>query len=125
MSKKMSQLDKVGNKNPFTVPENYFDNIAEQVMANLPDQQMEEEERLTLWNRVKPWLYMAAMFAGIALMLKIFVGMPDEKYGDFNLTSAAEMEEFYLYYEEQLASNIYRETVYLGDLNSYEPLKEE
>ena len=32
----------------------------------------------TLWQRVKPWLYMTAMFCGIMLSVRIFVGEPQK-----------------------------------------------
>jgi hypothetical protein len=60
---------------------------------------------------MQPWVYMAAMFAGIALMVKIFVPSPPT----LDLTSTAEIEEFYQYYEEQFANNVYHETLYLDE----------
>ena len=29
--------------------------------------------KVSLWQKCKPWIYMAAMFAGISLMIKTFV----------------------------------------------------
>ena len=67
-------LQKIGKKNPFTVPENYFENFTQELMDKLPAKEaVLQTEAPTLWQRVKPWLYMAAMFCGIMLSVRIFV----------------------------------------------------
>lgn len=115
MSKNVNKLDEIKKDNPFRVPENYFDNLTQNIMSNLPERVSEEQETITLWKRMQPWVYMAAMFAGIALMIKIFVGSPDvSKNAGLNLTSSAEIEEFYQYYEEQLANSYYHESLFLN-----------
>ena len=62
-------LKKVGTQNPFKVPEHYFEDFSEELMNKLP-----EKEILP----VKPWLYMTAMFCGIMLSVRIFVGEPQQ-----------------------------------------------
>ena len=75
---KISQ--KIGKKNPFTVPENYFENFTQELMDKLPAKEaVFQTEAPTLWQRVKPWLYMAAMFCGIMLSVRIFVGNPQQE----------------------------------------------
>lgn len=65
-------LEKVGGKTGFTVPPNYFDNVRNRIMEKLPEYQVQKQPELTLWQRVKPYFYMAAMFAGIWCMMKMF-----------------------------------------------------
>ena len=73
-------LQKIGKKNPFTVPENYFENFTQELMDKLPAKEaVLQTEAPTLWQRVKPWLYMAAMFCGIMLSVRIFVGKPQQE----------------------------------------------
>lgn len=73
-------LQKIGKKNPFTVPENYFENFTQELMDKLPAKEaVLQTEAPTLWQRVKPWLYMAAMFCGIMLSVRIFVGEPQQE----------------------------------------------
>ena len=48
--------EKVGRRNPFTVPEGYFDTFADQLMASLPERQPQVKR---LWLR--PLRYAAAV----------------------------------------------------------------
>ena len=91
MGKEDNILKKVGTQNPFRVPEHYFDNFAEELMSKLPEKEpLSFSAEPTLWQRVKPWLYMAAMFCGIMLSVRIFVGEP--KKDEFPISQAeAEM----------------------------------
>ena len=91
MSQEDKIIAKVGKKNPFTVPENYFEDFTQELMDKLPVKEaVLQVEASTLWQRVKPWLYMAAMFCGIMLSVRIFVGEP--KKDEFPISQAeAEM----------------------------------
>lgn len=65
-------LDKVGKDAGFKVPEGYFENFTEQMMAKLPEAKLTPVVKPTLWHRMRPLVYMAAMFAGIWCMMRIF-----------------------------------------------------
>lgn len=67
-------LKRCGTENPFTVPEGYFERFTEQLMEKLPEREAQPAPKLTLWTRVKPWVYMAAMFCGLMLSVRMFVG---------------------------------------------------
>ena len=113
MSNNMNLLDKIGNKNPFTTPEGYFEGLTEQIMAQLPERTAADSPKvISLWSHVKPWIYMAAMFCGIALMINLYT-QGYSKGTELKLTSGAEIEDFYQYYEEQSAMSVYCETMYL------------
>lgn len=66
-------LRKAGVKNPFKVPDGYFERITSEIMDRLPERQSSSElvKPVTLWDKVKPWVYMAAMFAGAALIIRV------------------------------------------------------
>lgn len=66
-------LKKVGTGNPFRVPDGYFENLTSQVMERLPEKEKIEtvREEPTTWEKVRPWLYMAAMFIGAALIIRV------------------------------------------------------
>lgn len=57
-----------------TVPEGYFDNFVAKMSESLPDEapMALPEPKRTFWNKVRPYAYMAAMFAGIWCMMKMF-----------------------------------------------------
>lgn len=72
-------LSKVGIRNPFKVPEGYFTHFTQELMEKLPEKEIQPIiQEVTLWQRVKPWVYMTAMFCGIMLSVRIFVGNPKE-----------------------------------------------
>ena len=91
MGKEDYILRKAGTGNPFRVPEHYFDNFTEELMGKLPEKEpLPFSAEPTLWERVKPWIYMAAMFCGIMLSVRIFVGEPQKD--EFSISQAeAEM----------------------------------
>lgn len=117
MSKKKIKLEEIGNANPFQTPEGYFENLTDNIMSRLPERVSDAPQTVGLWARVQPWVYMAAMFAGIALMIRLFVGSPDSvtrNSNELNLSSSAEIEEFYEYYEDQYVKSYYSEAFYLA-----------
>lgn len=74
---KKSILDNINRKSGMSVPDGYFDSFQDRIMKRLPETEPFVEEPVSAWDRVKPWLYMAAMFAGIALMFKVFTWNSD------------------------------------------------
>ena len=91
MGKEENILRKVGTKNPFQVPDHYFEDFTKELMSKLPEKEpLLPVAEPTLWQRVKPWVYMAAMFCGIMLSVRIFGGEPQKE--EFPITKAgAEM----------------------------------
>ncbi|MCI5784234.1 MAG: hypothetical protein MR030_07685 [Bacteroidales bacterium] len=74
MSTDKNILDKVNRREGMTVPDGYFDDFASKMMAALPEKPKAPElaPRQRIWLRVRPYAYMAAMFAGIFCMMKMF-----------------------------------------------------
>lgn len=76
----MNEDDKIirmcGKENPFKVPEGYFEAFTERLMKSLPavETPAAKAVRITLWQRVKPWLYMAAMFGGLIAGFRLIAG---------------------------------------------------
>ena len=80
MGKEDNILKKAGTDNPFSVPDHYFEDFSRNLMAKLPEKEpLPLPEEPTLWQRVKPWIYMAAMFCGIMLSVRVFVGDPQKE----------------------------------------------
>lgn len=66
-------INKYGKDSGMRVPEGYFPDLKENILRNLPPYPIAQEvvER-SRWNRIKPYVYLAAMFCGIWLMMKVF-----------------------------------------------------
>lgn len=66
-------LKKVGKETPFRVPDGYFENLTSEVMSRIPEKEKPEvlQKEPTVWEKVRPWLYMAAMFVGAALIIRV------------------------------------------------------
>lgn len=115
MKKETDIWQQIDRKSGFKLPDNYFDSLTEKVMAQLPDIEREEPVRVTLWQRCKVWVYMAAMFAGMSLLVKTFV--PTAGTGAGTTTAQTETADDnaddYLYY------------THISDYALYEYLAEE
>jgi len=88
MDKKF-KLEDIGSRKPFSVPDNYFEQFADQF-----------EEQLTLKavspiKLLRPWMYMAAMFLGVLFLSKIGYTV----YTDSKLTKT---ENYELYVMSQV-----------------------
>ncbi|WP_301757198.1 hypothetical protein, partial [uncultured Muribaculum sp.] len=69
-------LKQVDRRSGMTVPDDYFANFARQMMQQLPEKEFESTDKKILprtwWQRCRPYVYLAAMFAGIWCMMKVF-----------------------------------------------------
>ena len=66
-------LSKYGKDSGMKVPEGYFPDLESRIMNSLPPYKKEiKVPELSRWHRVKPYVYLAAMFCGIWLMMKVF-----------------------------------------------------
>ena len=66
-------LKRLGKENSFRVPDGYFEDLTSKVMSSLPDKEKPAYvlKEPTMWQRVRPWSYMAAMFIGAALIIRV------------------------------------------------------
>lgn len=68
-----------------TVPEGYFADFAARMEASLPRQPWEDQPANVMprsfWSRIRPYAYMAAMFAGVWCMMKMFSLMSSDGTG--------------------------------------------
>ncbi len=75
MKQESDILSKLGKNPGFKVPENYFADFNKQLMESLPEPQLTPKVAPSLWSRVRPYVYMTAMFAGIWCTMKIFTNL--------------------------------------------------
>lgn len=124
-------LDKINRKSGMTVPDNYFADFAEKMMQNLPEKQEPIIAKPpTAWQRVRAYVYLVAMFAGIWCMVKMVdlmgsntPGTPSEAANSAQtLAQAIEDESFindYCYEEideYSLLESMYEDGYEAGDL---------
>ncbi len=92
-----------------TVPEGYFDTFAASMMERLPQKQTATDtpRRRTLWMKVRPYAYMAAMFGGVWLMMWMFndiAGTPSYKRMSDNpaIAKVLASDQVYQYYDSDV-----------------------
>lgn len=76
-------LSRIGRRDGMTVPDGFFEQFVSKMAESLPENPAAEsapapQPRKSLWATVRPFVYMAAMFAGIWCMLKMFTIMSPE-----------------------------------------------
>ncbi|WP_352422505.1 hypothetical protein [Proteiniphilum sp.] len=126
---KLEEIDKT--KNPFKVPENYFAQFNQEIMNRLPEKEIVVPEPVSMWDRAKPWVYLAAMFVGLYITIDFLMKTPGndnmaenqiasqqtlsgsyENTDNYWSTVQITEEEFYQYLEEQLVDDSYFDYMY-------------
>ncbi|RGP18034.1 hypothetical protein [Parabacteroides gordonii] len=128
MEKEQNNLDRFKGKNPFTVPDGYMEDLTANIMSQLPEKPQVEAKNISMMDRMRPWLYMAAVFAGLGLFFKAIVGIDGEQSktdtllvqsNDASATISAiqeaENEEYLEYLEAQ-----YTDYLLAEELGNYE-----
>ena len=73
MKQEEDLISKYGKNSGMRVPEGYFLDLEASIMQSLPPyKQPQHKVELSRWQKVKPYVYLAAMFCGIWLMMKVF-----------------------------------------------------
>ena len=100
-------LKKYGKKNPFTVPEGYFQDFSEKLMEQLPEKEVMPEPEIRMWDRIKPWVYMEQPSSQSTDMeIGNYTEIPDE-YLD-PIVNQTMMDDYELYqYLTEADNNIY------------------
>ncbi len=75
MKTEQNNLDHLKRKNPFITPKGYMEGLTVNIMSQLPEKATEKKvKEISLMDRVRPWLYLAAVFAGLGLFFRMLVG---------------------------------------------------
>lgn len=130
METNFNNIQEVNKENPFKVPENYFARFNEEIMQRLPEKEFVPPRKVSLWEKAKPWVYLAAVLAGLYFTITFVTRSPEEgglfssrKEAPVSTTmeSASDSywstvciteEEFYQYLEDQLISDGYYDYLY-------------
>lgn len=128
-TEKENILDKIGRRDGMTVPEGYFADFQQRMEVMLPTNDEAEkpvvlEAPRSFWQRVRPYVYMAAMFAGVWCMVKMFslMGTGNVDLSIENnevLTSALSDEHFvYEYLRDEISDRELFEEMYLDSISA-------
>ena len=116
-----SNLDKFKGDNPFKTPQGYMDGLNDLIMSQLPVKESKKAIQITFAQRVRPWLYLAAVFAVLGLFFKAVIGpdfigkqnTSDSLYvqssvseGTMSALSSAEDKEYQEYIENKYANYV-------------------
>ncbi len=128
METKINKLSEIDKRNPFTVPEDYFARFNEEIMNRLPEKEIVKPKTVSMWDRAKPWVYMAAMFMGIFFTIQLLtrnaVNQQQDSVNQIATIQSTQFtddywskvqiseEEFYQYLEEQLVKDGYYDYMY-------------
>ena len=128
-NKKENTLDRLKGKQPFRVPDGYMEGLTNRIMESLPEPPVMEAESVSLVERIRPWLYLAAVFAGMGFFFKAIIGVDSAREATLSDTllvrsevpsasleaiesEAAQEEADYLeYIEERYANYLLRESL--------------
>lgn len=73
MNEEEKLREKYGTDTGYRVPEGYFEALNRNIIEGLPAYPKQRQaQKMSAWQRVKPYVYLAAMFAGIWVMMKVF-----------------------------------------------------
>ena len=101
--------EKAGTKVPYTVPEGYFKSFKTELLKKLPEYpEKPQQPRLSVWQRVRPYVYLAAMFAGIWCMMQIFhrVSTPNNSKVDEYAYTQFEPDAYENYIDESMGEDL-------------------
>jgi len=66
-------LKKLGKDAGFKTPDGYFADFNQRMAEMLPDVEITPVDiKPTMWQRVRPYVYLAAMFAGVWCLMHVF-----------------------------------------------------
>ncbi len=109
----------LGTENPFRVPEGYFEQLTSEVMERLPEKERVVTHETTMWERVRPLIYLTAMFIGAALIIRVASSHYTPPADDTEVVAAVEEEEAEMEYIDMAMENAmmddYSLYVYLAD----------
>lgn len=110
-------LSEIGHKSGMTVPDGYFDNFISEMAQRLPERDITPKIMpRTRWQKIRPYVYLAAMFLGIWCMMKMFSLMSPSDTGlsiDTNSILA-----------NALDNEVFMNDYYMEEINDYDVLED-
>ena len=104
MKEESTILNKFGKEPGFKVPAGYFEDFNKKMLEQLPEVEITEvDTKPSLWLRVRPYVYMAAMFAGVQRLGDIAAGITVDNNADEFIMSGGATDYDILTYEDSVA----------------------
>ena len=128
MEMKQNKLDDLKGKNPFKIPEGYFEGLTDQIMAQILEVSQREPKVVSLRDRLRPWLYLAAVFAGLFIFLRVLMSpfwhKTDTRDDVLYLQALVTGEELQVISDEDLEyleflENQYFDRIYAEEIDGY------
>ncbi len=103
-------------KNPFKVPENYFENFNREIMENLPPKE-NKAKIIPLWKKVLPWTAAAAIFCGVLFTTGVLEKSSKADSANTNVNISSNLsssleDDYFLFLEDEVVKSQYDEMVY-------------
>lgn len=107
-------LSKVNRSTGMTVPDGYFADFASRMKEALPEKQPGPVVvAKTTWQKMRPYAYLAAMFAGVWCMMKMFSMMLSGTPADINIDNNSMLVS-------ALTDDVFVEDYYLQSMGDYD-----
>jgi hypothetical protein len=93
----MNKLEEIPGKNPFKVPENYFEDVNKKIISATSGYE-NEVRKIGFYNRFRPYFLVAASVAGLAILSLVAVNLlsPDRKVIQISEVINRENSELFL-----------------------------
>lgn len=85
---------RIGDKNPFKVPEGYFEQLTTKVISNLPEQPI--QQKTTLIKRLRPWISIAACICIAIFSITLYFNHKEEQMDTLALQQNDEANDTYI-----------------------------
>ncbi|MFO7575792.1 MAG: hypothetical protein R6W67_11620, partial [Bacteroidales bacterium] len=94
----MKSLKTDRKKNPFRVPDNYFEELNDRIMLNTAEKPAAAKSKGRALAMIRPWLSLAAVIAGVAVLTVAVLHLTGrgDNYNTANNTAMAEIPQFLL-----------------------------
>jgi hypothetical protein len=117
-----TKLEQLKSRNPYLVPEGYMEGLTDLIMSRIPQdipQEKQQAKVVTMYERIRPFLYLAAVFIGLIFLFKALNNVsnsaidtsPPSEYAisQYSDDAAAEDEEYFEYLQNAYYTNLVAE----------------
>ncbi|MFT3992910.1 MAG: hypothetical protein QM660_01280 [Dysgonomonas sp.] len=108
----LEKIDK--KKNPFKVPENYFESFNAGIMDKLPETTKTTAKIVPLWKKTLSWAAVAAVFCGVIFSTGILNKKSTTDKNAISSTGLASSleDDYYMFLEDEVTKSQYRDMLF-------------